>query len=211
MPILFAMDDHAKDEDEDYEVEENGHSLPESAEDMKITAGRAVAPKSIADRIFLATSQCGSRRNLMVAGIGAVVLIIVISVGVAVSNKKQASAASSPRMQQTTAFLSQVSDTNEHRNKNSPQYAAAHWIADTDSADIPSDPSSDDATKFLQRYALAVLYYATHGEHWVFDGRFLAKESECNWLEGFNMPDGKFKLGVTCNDVGHVKEIRLRK
>jgi len=195
MPIRFAMDEDAS--EEEYNVEEPTHSLPESAEDMKISAGRAVG------------DQKRRKRNLIIAGISAAVVIFIISISVSISKSKNPQ--ESPRMQQTKSFLSLVTDTSALRDHTSPQYAAANWLANMDATEIPQEPGNGDGKLFLQRYALAVLYYALKGEHWVFDSRFLNKDPECAWVQQFTTQDGKFDMGVKCNDVNHVKELRLRK
>ena len=75
--------------------------------------------------------------------------------------------------------------------------------------DIPTEPN-DDGALFVQRYALAVLYYALGGPDWVFDARFFNKDDTCEWLQRFTTQDGQFDMGVQCNNVNHVKELRLR-
>jgi hypothetical protein len=72
----------------------------------------------------------------------------------------------------------------------SPQYAAALWIAAVDArrVDIPpllsasrSSTSLEDYL-FLQRYVLAILYFATGGlDQWVYTLRFMSASHECYW------------------------------
>lgn len=73
------------------------------------------------------------------------------------------------------------------------------WISGRDNDHLcPNDP------KLIQRYVLAVLYFATSGEEWTVcstsNGRcddFLQSSDECLWN------------GIACNDEGYVTEIQL--
>lgn len=86
----------------------------------------------------------------------------------------------------------------------SPQYRAALWISQDDKyrISIPStnEPSREDYP-FKQRYALAVLYFATGGaESWIWKMKFLTGLHECNWLDQFaNGFDDVFFYGVICD------------
>lgn len=94
----------------------------------------------------------------------------------------------------------------------SAQYGAAVWIAQYDKfrIAIPSPPSSSNSRKsseeyqFLQRYALAVLFFATGGtETWVYKLNFLSGLHECDgWYDLFLMEEGSeegFPFGVLCD------------
>eukprot|EP00581_Thalassiosira_minuscula_P020017 CAMPEP_0183714332 /NCGR_PEP_ID=MMETSP0737-20130205/8879_1 /TAXON_ID=385413 /ORGANISM="Thalassiosira miniscula, Strain CCMP1093" /LENGTH=721 /DNA_ID=CAMNT_0025943239 /DNA_START=156 /DNA_END=2321 /DNA_ORIENTATION=- len=73
----------------------------------------------------------------------------------------------------------------------SPQYSAALWISKYDSYRIPipsirSYHSWREEYPFLQRYALAVLYFATHGpDFWRLKMFFLNGRHECGWVNKF--------------------------
>lgn len=196
MPIRFAMDESA--DAEDYNVEEPPqHSLPESAEDLKVSAAQSVV------------NTRRRKRMMLYGGIAAFVLIVIISMSASIHKKRNVP--ESPRMQQTRTFLSLLTDTSALSSRKSPQYQAAQWLADTDvGTDIPSEPGKADSVLFLQRYALATLYFSTSGRNWVFDARFLNKDDSCEWLQRFTTKSGTFDMGVKCNNEGHVKEIRLR-
>jgi Leucine-rich repeat (LRR) protein len=95
-----------------------------------------------------------------------------------------------------------------------PQYAAALWIAKYDALllDIPSTSSSSSSTSstastaeedeyyypFLQRYALAVLYFALSGpQGWIHKMNFLRAYHECNWIDSFLIDDGSSGMSIT--------------
>jgi len=60
----------------------------------------------------------------------------------------------------------------------SPQYLASQWIALEDDYNVPVD----NADNIIQRYALAVLYFATGGQsNWTSAFEFLQPEHECAW------------------------------
>lgn len=80
----------------------------------------------------------------------------------------------------------------------SPQYQALHWIANIDTVQRSiSDPL------LIQRYVLAVLYFATggHTKHW-------AKQME--WLQPIHECDWKDEGGVrSCDSDKYVVDISL--
>jgi len=89
-----------------------------------------------------------------------------------------------------------------------PQYRAARWIARDDlyRIDIPSVDSKDyNDRQFKQRYALAVLYFATGGEeHWMYKMGFLSGRHECYWAGYIRIVDNegeirKIPFGVFCD------------
>ncbi|CAJ1953693.1 unnamed protein product [Cylindrotheca closterium] len=96
--------------------------------------------------------------------------------------------------------LHDVSTLDDLAEKGSPQNRAAHWIAnyDAERVDIPS--RDEDPGRLIQRYSLAVLYYALGGESWSTQLNFLASDHECGWNE--EIPDENkevFAVGVSCN------------
>jgi hypothetical protein len=90
----------------------------------------------------------------------------------------------------------------------SPQYKAGVWISTIDQRrlNIP-DPDAEATLNdylFLQRYVLAVLFFATGGiDHWVYSLRFLTGSHECYWYDVFaieGMPLGMgLAFGVRCD------------
>ncbi|KAL7527300.1 hypothetical protein ACHAXR_005110 [Thalassiosira sp. AJA248-18] len=65
-------------------------------------------------------------------------------------------------------------------NHESPQYHALYWMAHEDV--LRYAPENDHwIKKIIQRYTLAVLYFATNGEAWTNTLFFLSNYDECNW------------------------------
>jgi len=78
----------------------------------------------------------------------------------------------------------------------SPQFLALDWIANRDLFQIdPSDPL------LIQRYALAVLYFATNGDEWKNQLKWLSGDHECQWTG-----DGGVR---NCNEAGQVTDLSL--
>ena len=189
-------------EDEVDDSMETGHSLPESAEDVRLSAG-------VSSSGFMSTRK----RNYLIVAFGVVVLALVLSVAIGFAKSSTNPSENTDRMQQTVSFLSVLSDPAALQKSGGPQHAAALWMANEDPQQytIPSDLVSADAVWFTQRYALTVLYFALGGNGWVFNAEFLSDRQECGWFQEFTTPDGQFQLGVTCSDDAVVKELRLRK
>ena len=112
------------------------------------------------------------------------------------------------RIAQILAILDAVADPDDIRNNGTSQGLATTWIIEQD--EFQACP---DYVKLVQRWTLAVMYYATNGDEWFqcsanpnstdlcgiqspFEGeeRFLSNNSECEWA------------GITCID-GCVTEI----
>jgi hypothetical protein len=93
----------------------------------------------------------------------------------------------------------EVSDVEALQDESSPQFLALRWLADNDPAvlDLDSTPT------LVERYTLAVLYFATSGEGWGDQSNFLSATSVCLWNNGLR--------GAVCNEDGMVDVLRLRK
>lgn len=88
---------------------------------------------------------------------------------------------------------------------NSPQNAALKWITQDGTV------MEDDA--FLtQRYALAVVYYSTHGQHWSNNDGWMSKTGYCQWygvqclgtdtiIEQNNHNGPVFELNLSSNNI----------
>mmetsp|Transcript_22764 Transcript_22764/g.48352 ORF Transcript_22764/g.48352 Transcript_22764/m.48352 type:complete len:464 (+) Transcript_22764:71-1462(+) len=86
-----------------------------------------------------------------------------------------------------------------------PQAMAAKWIANEDEykLDIPTFSNGNNgepysATRFGERYALAVFYYSTGGTNWRYQLNFMKPVDHCEWFDRFVDPTGSIiKMGVT--------------
>ncbi len=111
--------------------------------------------------------------------------------------------------------------------KDSPQLRAARWISTFDRRALPIPKPKTDTTSglfdgdrpnsapkydkheypFLQRYALATLFFSTGGgdEQWNFTTGFLSSWHECVWFDIFDIegmasdPNTKYVFGVICD------------
>lgn len=147
-----------------------------------------------------------SRKQMyMLGGLLGCLLLIIIAMSAAIAQNNK-SARGSTRERAVVNFLSDnFADRTQLEKRDSPQKRAAKWIADEDGLNMPLPASTnyEDAYKFVQRYALAVLYFAWGGpDTWVMDYKFLSNQDECNWNQPFTVGDSddQFQLGVTCND-----------
>jgi len=89
----------------------------------------------------------------------------------------------------------------------SPQFQAAQWIADIDTQRI----SLNETKFFKQRYALALLWFATSGENWNQSVKFLTDTHECEWRMPYQRQDRSvFEMGVQCNPLKEVTSLVLQ-
>lgn len=124
---------------------------------------------------------------------------------------------SESRLDDVIDFLSAtISEKELFNDKKSPQYKAALWIADQDfmEAEIPEDPQNyDDDYEFVQRYIMAVFYFALDGVNWRYKAYFLSDYSVCEWNIDFYEPvpgeeeDDDWMYGVQCDDNGAISAI----
>ena len=89
-------------------------------------------------------------------------------------------------------LLDSVSDPSLLSNRYSSQGKALDWILFTDERRLcPTDKD------LVQRYALAVFYYATDGDKWIARGNFLRDVHECGWS------------GIVCDGNRNVVEMEF--
>ena len=85
-------------------------------------------------------------------------------------------------------------------NEDSIQHQALSWLAFSDQlVTTPEDPL------MVERYVLAVLYYATNGAEWINNNGWLADYSICSWFGVEECSDGY----VTNIDLGKNSHIDL--
>jgi Leucine-rich repeat (LRR) protein len=186
----------------DLALEQNGHDhdqLP-NVEELKSIPNRK-------------RRSCSTLLIIGIAGL-VVLLIVLIPLSVKYSQNKNnaASPEASARMRQTTAFLLDYMDHASLSTAGSPQHRAAQWMADTDELQLPLERESSPA--FLQRFALATLFFATQGDTtWTHKINFLSNQHECDWNANFVRDDNiTVLMGVMCNEKnGTVNQLFIRK
>jgi len=128
---------------------------------------------------------------LVMVSVIALVAIVGFSAGIAVSNRNAANPSTaysstnggdgvSPaddnavaqvdRMPEVQEFLGFVSNPADLQTFGTPQYQAALWIANKDGIqmEIPASKNYDASFPFVQRYVLALFYYAMDGDNWTY-------------------------------------------
>lgn len=98
------------------------------------------------------------------------------------------------RRQALAQILEKLTDNSTLANSTTPQGQAYSWMLDKDPAEI--NPCVYPSVQ--QRYILASLYFATGGQNWDDNLRWLSSSNECDWF------------GIIC-DSGDVISIDLRK
>ncbi|KAL9178316.1 hypothetical protein ACHAXT_001744 [Thalassiosira profunda] len=95
-------------------------------------------------------------------------------------------------------------------DETSPQARAVDWLSNGGGADIVTGPSLEAVEwRIRQRYALAVLYYATGGEEWTNQYGYLDSDKhECEWGGGEQLNNGWKSLDCADGD-GRVTLINL--
>jgi hypothetical protein len=128
-----------------------------------------------------------------------------------------ANARATSRLQPVIDFLSvRISEKALFNDQQTPQYRAAKWIADQDFLEvpIPADPQNyDEDYEFVQRYIMAVLYFAMDGVNWRYKAYFMSSYEVCEWnmdfieeVPGQDATDD-WLYGVQCDEKGAITTI----
>jgi Leucine-rich repeat (LRR) protein len=114
------------------------------------------------------------------------------------------------RLDQIHIFIlgSGISSESDLKDTSKPQYKAAQWIANEDESDIPETNDYATSYSFVQRYVMAVFYYALNGPSWSNQLNFLSTAlNTCDWnlnIDVIDPPPGtnetNFDFGVSCWD-----------
>eukprot|EP00339_Tiarina_fusa_P022327 CAMPEP_0116997870 /NCGR_PEP_ID=MMETSP0472-20121206/1148_1 /TAXON_ID=693140 ORGANISM="Tiarina fusus, Strain LIS" /NCGR_SAMPLE_ID=MMETSP0472 /ASSEMBLY_ACC=CAM_ASM_000603 /LENGTH=658 /DNA_ID=CAMNT_0004696867 /DNA_START=84 /DNA_END=2061 /DNA_ORIENTATION=- len=131
-------------------------------------------------------------------------LVIIVTMAVIIAKKTgndegvTTGTRNSEKFQDTVDFLSRsgVSEASLFDDEDSAQYHAAQWLAHKDVAklEVPGRFNSARANTFIERYALATVYYALGGPKWTHQLNFLSEEHVCTWYEDFNVVNDEFNL-----------------
>jgi hypothetical protein len=81
-------------------------------------------------------------------------------------------------------------------------WSSATWMADTDPT--PLDFESTPISTIIERFVIVLLYFATNGDSWLADFKFLTPGSVCGWN------DSNLRRGVFCSNLA-VSKISLGK
>ena len=201
-----------------YVEQENGHSMP-NLEEARTEGAIASGGSYRKGGGFLGLPARRRGLMLVVAVVGAFVLIVGFSVAIA-SNRTSLSASASgsggpvsgvSRLRDVQKFLAvKISDQDLLGALDTPQYKAALWIADQDELQmpVPSDPDNYDTSfEFVQRYIMAVFYFALDGPNWTKQVDFLSSKDVCDWKQRLDQSvtpehenDDNWDYGVRCTD-----------
>jgi hypothetical protein len=174
-------------------------------------------------------SMSKQRKRMVFGGIGIVIcLILIIAVSVSLANRggggssnaQQGSSTSAVSPQSFSAVVEYLAgfegvfgDRTLLLTPGSPQNLAATWMANDAYVNIPSTDLVGEAFPFVQRYALAVLYYSLSGANWTNQYSFLTHASECErWQQSYTTGalNSALTCGVRCDSTGQLNEIFLR-
>lgn len=92
----------------------------------------------------------------------------------------------------------------------SAQRRAAQFLAVGDAYRMKL--TSENAARFVERYALVTIWYHFHGQKWNYPLDFMTATDVCNWHTRFYTASGNsINEGVMCDEDGYVTKLILRK
>lgn len=187
-------------QDVSFDAEENIHDQLPSPEEM----------------VHVAPTKNFRRTCAVLFVVSLLIGVTLAVIGVVVTNKKEArkSARLAQHLEDVIEFLSNHSDPDALANSNSHQHRAAEWLVYDDALQRKIPTNDDEEWKFLQRYALVVLHFATQDDGpWTYPQLHFAasKRHECNWNHPFQGLAGgsssTFTMGVICNESKQVQKV----
>lgn len=185
------------------EYSERAPSLRERVS-SRVSSSRQSLSSSLSSFGQRALAFCrNNKKPLIIGGIAVLLIVIVVVISVTVTGRdttEETAPAAPARDQALTDIMSTISTSHSLSDPNSPQYQAKEWLINDDPLALtPSDTVSDE--RILQRYALAVFYFATNGpEKW----------NPNSWMLG-NECSGQFWIGLSCNDNDEVRSMAFGK
>lgn len=154
-------------------------------------------------------------RLLMMGALGLLLLVFIVSARRAMGGRVGYDDISSTKTSTAVDFLVEngISSRGNFGSVSTPQYQAAYWIANTDPENLAIPSALDESSsQFVQRYVLALLYFAWNGSDWINSFNFIAGEHECGWFERVPDENGEmFAVGVTCDENLKVRNLLIRK
>jgi len=83
----------------------------------------------------------------------------------------------------TFVIQNRISALSDLQDPSSPQHKAAKWLANKDGMQmtVPTPLEATSSTAFIERYVLAVFYFATGGPDWTQSLNFMSSQHVCTW------------------------------
>lgn len=108
-----------------------------------------------------------------------------------------------------------ISTLSTLEDQGKPQYHAAKWIADHDAMKLALPTLNADSQTFVERYVMAVFYFALRGSNWHNKLKFLTVRSVCDWHFAMTLREGaqkrRVEFGVQCDESMSVVNIFISK
>jgi len=151
---------------------------------------------------------------------GVVVLVVSISVGIWIGFFREAPSPPSPSSPPSPAStkITRLVDrlVAEHGldkqillADGTPQNRAITWLARENHTIVEAMIVDGRMQSLVERYAVAVFYYATTRELWYEPNLFMGLDSVCNWQ--YTRQDDFDITGLACNEDGLIVQLRLGK
>ena len=166
-----------------------------SAEAVAVTTTDGSASQDPQGRTGNGTNQKGQHRSrnaklkIVLAMVIAIVVVVGVVVAVVVGNNDDNEGPTRMNFGTWVDLLDGISDTDVLEDPTTSQYKAVNWLIYDDSEAL--DPMEEPLSDLIQRYVIAVVFFATGGES------LIQNSTVCEWD------------GVECQD-GHAMSIDLR-
>jgi hypothetical protein len=154
------------------------------------------------------------RKSVIMITLGVLMVLVAVgsAVGILASNdKKKPPPTFAPTvvsdMEQAGAIFTPLSGNESLWDESSPQYKALWWIVHEDPARMMmklQDDNQSSSSMIVERYVMAVFYFATDGPNWLTSYDFLGNSSICDWNDSR-------EFGVRCHDEGSAGQLMMSK
>jgi hypothetical protein len=176
-------------------------------------------------------SQHASHRDcflwtVIIATLCVMSLVVGLAVGLTARNNRDDSAsaaAMSPQSTSTAARQATVQQVTDYLtaqgvsglgSSKTHQHKAAVWMAQSDPGNLPipsGGMDSETGYTYVERYVMALNYWALDGPNWKFSLNFLTEGHVCTWSEILTNGVTYFRSGILCAEPRKVTSLALGK
>jgi hypothetical protein len=156
------------------------------------------------------------RKSVLIIILGALMVLVAVGsvVGILASKKrKEHLPTSAPKVQSdielARSIFAPLTGDEALWDESSPQYKALWWIVHEDPVKKMvklQDEVQSSSNMIVERFVMALFYFATDGPNWLTSYDFLGNSSICDWNDS-----REFDNGVQCNNEGSAVQLFLGK
>jgi hypothetical protein len=155
-------------------------------------------------------TKTGSRKWTVITIVGLAMLAMGLLLGLLLRDNSEPSEATELQISDDdflVDLLTPISGGALLNESSSPQFEAFNWLASEANYAFPVIQNTSTSI-LIERYVIALLYFATDGPNWVSTFEFLGNSSVCEWPP-VQENERETTQGVRCNSDGPIAKLLL--